>query len=208
MLTDPEATALSAADYDALSRAIETCRQKDPAARAQIERKLATELWRETAEFAAYSCQCDALHWHRGRTHRVMSTTWWAQSTLATMASSATMRRQSFCSSCSIAGCHATSRIRLARSSKRRASALRKLNPVDREALKRAIEIARSDPEERKVIDRLMEKEGWFAAAQQAVYHCQRELIRPRLWQPIPSDIDDIEGTLAKGDDGLGGSYR
>jgi|SRR5262249_55846845 len=62
MLTDPEATALSAADYDALSRAIETCRQKDPAARAQIERKLATELWRETAEFAAYSCQCDALH--------------------------------------------------------------------------------------------------------------------------------------------------
>jgi len=85
---------------------------------------------------------------------------------------------------------------------------MRKLNPVDREALKRAIEIARSDPEERKVIDRLMEKEGWFAAAQQAVYHCQRELIRPRLWQPIPSDIDDIEGTLAKGDDGLGGSYR
>ena len=60
-LTDPEA-ALSAADYDALGRAIETCRRKDPATREQIEHKLATELWRETAEFAAYSCQCDTLH--------------------------------------------------------------------------------------------------------------------------------------------------
>src|SRR5262249_1328144 len=85
---------------------------------------------------------------------------------------------------------------------------MRKLTPVDCEALKRAIEIARSDPEEREVIDRLMEKEGWFIAAQQAVYHCQRELIRPRLWQPTPADMDDIEGTLAKGEDGLNGGYR
>jgi hypothetical protein len=60
-LTDSEA-ALSAADNNALGRAIEICRRKDPAAREQIEHKLATELWRGAAEFAAYSCQCDALH--------------------------------------------------------------------------------------------------------------------------------------------------
>src|SRR5262249_19379055 len=36
--------------------------RKDPATREQIERKLATELWREAATFASYCCQCDALH--------------------------------------------------------------------------------------------------------------------------------------------------
>jgi hypothetical protein len=61
-LTDVEDEPLSATDYDALTRAIETCRRKDPATREQIEHKLATELWRGAAEFAAYSCQCDALH--------------------------------------------------------------------------------------------------------------------------------------------------
>jgi len=61
-LTDIEDEPLSAVDYDALGRAIETCRRKEPADREQIERKLSTELWREVAEFASYSCQCDALH--------------------------------------------------------------------------------------------------------------------------------------------------
>jgi hypothetical protein len=87
---------------------------------------------------------------------------------------------------------------------------MKQLSKIDREALERAIEIARRDPEERGVIDRLMKMHGWFIAAVQACYHCQRELIRPRLWQPTPADIDptDIEGALAKGDDGLGGGYR
>jgi hypothetical protein len=86
----------------------------------------------------------------------------------------------------------------------------RKLSPVDREALERAIEIARSDPEERETIDRLMKEQGWYVAAHQAVYHCQRELIRPRLWQPMPYDIDpaQVEAIIARGPDGLAGEYQ
>jgi len=50
-------------DRDAFERAIEICRtQKEPADRIQIEHMLASRLWREVAEFASYSCQCDALH--------------------------------------------------------------------------------------------------------------------------------------------------
>jgi hypothetical protein len=61
-LTDVEEE-LSDVDRDALDRAIDICRtKKDPADREQIERKLATEPWREVGEFAAYSCQMDSLH--------------------------------------------------------------------------------------------------------------------------------------------------
>src|SRR6516162_10848102 len=82
------------------------------------------------------------------------------------------------------------------------------LSEVDREALERCLKIARADPEERETIDRIMREDGWYRAADFACYHCQMSLVRPRLWQPLPMDIQDIEGTLAKGDDGLGGSYR
>ena len=90
---------------------------------------------------------------------------------------------------------------------------MRKLSRIDREALTRALEIVRNRPEKedpgrREQVDHLMKHEGWFTAADFCCYCCQSELIRPRLWQPTPRDITDIEGTLAKGDDGLGGSYR
>ena len=89
----------------------------------------------------------------------------------------------------------------------------RKLSAVDQEALERAIKLVRNrsekeDPGRRAQVDHLMEEEGWFRTAEFCVHCCQMDLVRPRLWQPIPSDIDDIEGTLAKGDDGLGGGYR
>jgi len=89
----------------------------------------------------------------------------------------------------------------------------RKLNSIDREALGRALKLIlgrpeREDPGRREQVERLLREEGWFVAADFCVYCCQMELVRPRLWQPVPSDITDIEGTLAKGDDGLGGSYR
>jgi len=53
---------LSAADRDALHRAIDMCRRRGPANCEQIERMLESEPWREVAEFASYSSQCDALH--------------------------------------------------------------------------------------------------------------------------------------------------
>jgi hypothetical protein len=89
----------------------------------------------------------------------------------------------------------------------------RKLSAFDREALGRALKIVlgrpeREDPGRRAQVERLLQEQGWFTAADFCCYCCQSELIRPRLWQPIPSDITDVEGTLAKGDDGLGGSYR
>ena len=89
----------------------------------------------------------------------------------------------------------------------------RKLSSIDREALGRALKLIlgrpeREDPGRREQVERLLREQGWFTAANFAVYCCQMELVRPRLWQPTPADITDIEGTLAKGDDGLGGSYR
>ena len=91
---------------------------------------------------------------------------------------------------------------------------MRKLGRIDREALSRALEIVRNRPEKedpgrREQVDHLMKHEGWFTAADFCCYCCQSELIRPRLWQPIPADIDpaDIETILARGDDGLGGEY-
>ena len=54
---EDEDAPLSAADFAALDRAIRTYSD-----RTQIERKLATETWREAAEFAAYGCQMDSLH--------------------------------------------------------------------------------------------------------------------------------------------------
>src|SRR5262249_41654650 len=76
----------------------------------------------------------------------------------------------------------------------------RKLNSIDREALGRALKLIlgrpeREDPGRREQVERLLREEGWFVAADFCVYCCQMELVRPRLWQPVPSDITDIEGT-------------
>jgi|SRR5215831_18160582 len=87
------------------------------------------------------------------------------------------------------------------------------LSSVDRdpEALTRAIEIARNsgEPGLREQIDRLMERDGWGATAEFCVYCCQRELIRPRLWQPTPADIDpaEIETIISRGNDGVNGNF-
>jgi hypothetical protein len=60
---DDESEELSAVDRDALERAIEICRtKKGPAVREQTDDMLKTRPWLDAASFAAYSCQCDALH--------------------------------------------------------------------------------------------------------------------------------------------------
>jgi hypothetical protein len=87
---------------------------------------------------------------------------------------------------------------------------MRKLSEVDQEACERAIAIMRnSSAERREQLDRLLAEDGFDAAADLAVYHCQRELIRPRLWQPTPADIDpaEIEAIIARGDDGKAGRF-
>jgi hypothetical protein len=95
---------------------------------------------------------------------------------------------------------------------KRTDSRGRELSPVDQNALERALAIVHnsSDSDYRGMFDRVMKEDGWFAAADQAVYHCQRALIAPRLWQPTPRDINpsDIEKILQRGPDGLNGEYQ
>src|SRR6516162_1479666 len=54
--------ALSQVDRDALERAIAMARLQSPGRSQQLDDKLADEPWRDVAEFAAYCCQCDALH--------------------------------------------------------------------------------------------------------------------------------------------------
>lgn len=49
-------------DKEALVRAIKLARASDPKRDAQIAHKLKTEPWIDVATFAAYGCQCDALH--------------------------------------------------------------------------------------------------------------------------------------------------
>jgi hypothetical protein len=53
---------LSDIDRQALELAIEMDRKRDRATRQQIDTMLQERPWREVAEFAAYGCQCDALH--------------------------------------------------------------------------------------------------------------------------------------------------
>src|SRR5262249_57104921 len=81
--------------------------------------------------------------------------------------------------------------------------------PIDCEGLTRAVELKRArSPADRREVDEQLKIRSWFAVALDAVYDAQMMLVRPRLWQPTPHDIIDIEGTLARGDDGVGGSYR
>jgi hypothetical protein len=86
---------------------------------------------------------------------------------------------------------------------------MKKLSPVDREALERAIEMKRTkgSPAERKQIDHMLAERSWMEVATFAAYSCQCDSIHPKLWQPVPCWIDNVD-TLAKGDDGVYGYYQ
>ncbi len=62
-----------------------------------------------------------------------------------------------------------------------------KLSKVDREALQRALAMARAESEqERAHIDRVLAEEGWREAAETAAYHLQDRALKLRPWQPPP----------------------
>jgi len=82
------------------------------------------------------------------------------------------------------------------------------INSVDREALTRALEMARAESaQERERFDREITERGWQWAAETAAYHCQDSALKLRPWQPPPCWIRDLEAELAAGDDGIGGRY-
>jgi len=60
------------------------------------------------------------------------------------------------------------------------------LSAADREALERAIQLARAaNREEREHIDNVMTREGWLGAGEAAVFFCQTRALRLRPWQPL-----------------------
>jgi len=87
---------------------------------------------------------------------------------------------------------------------------MKKLSQVDREALERAVEMKRTKASlaERKQIAHMLAEQPWLEVAKFAAYCCQCDSIRPKLWQPVPCWIDDVEATLAAGDDKIYGYFR
>jgi hypothetical protein len=83
-----------------------------------------------------------------------------------------------------------------------------KLTKADRDALRRALEMARAgSEEEREHIDRVLAEDGWQRAAETAAYHCQDDALRLKPWQPPPAWIRNLQRDLATGDDGIRGRY-
>ena len=84
------------------------------------------------------------------------------------------------------------------------------LSPLDREALERAIALKRArSREDRREVEGQLKVNPWLTVAMDACYDAQMLLVRPKLWCPIPMDLDrnEIEATIAKGDDGKNGGY-
>jgi len=79
---------------------------------------------------------------------------------------------------------------------------------TDREALVRAIATVRQmGPADCKQIDEKLKEEPWREAAEFAAYSAQCHTLRLKPWQSPPCWIEDVEGTIAKGNDGISGNY-
>lgn len=71
-------------------------------------------------------------------------------------------------------------------------------DPVDREALERAMEIASRDRLRKKQLDWKVEHDGWFDTAVFASYVCQHDALRLKPWELPP-----LYGGPLPGDSGL-----
>jgi hypothetical protein len=83
------------------------------------------------------------------------------------------------------------------------------LSAVDREALERAIELAKAEsPAQCKQIDNMLLKDGWGEAAQFAAYACQDRNLKLAPWQMPPvwvrGDPDAILAAPVTGHDHRG----
>jgi hypothetical protein len=80
------------------------------------------------------------------------------------------------------------------------------LSDVDREALERALELARAEsPTQCKQIDGMLAKDGWDRTAEFAAYCCQDGRLKLRPWETPPCWIrGDPEAYLV----GTGHDYR
>ena len=83
------------------------------------------------------------------------------------------------------------------------------ISDVDREAMQRAIDLARVEGDGEQ-IDALHRNAGFERAGQFAAACCQDRALQLRPWQPAPCCAEiccDIEGHFARGDDGVLGRY-
>jgi hypothetical protein len=82
---------------------------------------------------------------------------------------------------------------------------------VDEEALERAIDIClkhKSPSDQLQMEQKLADdQQDWWDVATFASYSCQVDALRLKPWQKPPCWIDDMEGILAYGDDGVMGLY-
>lgn len=69
------------------------------------------------------------------------------------------------------------------------------LEPIDREALERAVEVASGDRLRKEQLDWKVENDGWLDAAVFASYICQGDALRLKPWElpplyggPLPGD--------------------
>ena len=76
-----------------------------------------------------------------------------------------------------------------------------KLSDVDRDALKRCIEMARTYPNRSEQIDWKIEYDGWQNTAKFCAYLCQSRNLRLEIQEFPPCwllDVDDVEGPAFK----------
>jgi hypothetical protein len=73
------------------------------------------------------------------------------------------------------------------------------LSAVDREALERAIELAKAEgPAQRQQIDDSLRERGWDRTARFAAYACQDSNLKLRPWQMAPCQLrGDVDACLA-----------
>jgi hypothetical protein len=82
------------------------------------------------------------------------------------------------------------------------------LSQVDRDALERALAMARKEsPGRSQQIDDKLVDEPWFDVATFAAYGCQTDSLHLKPWQSPPCWIDDLVGTIQAGNDGKNGDY-
>jgi hypothetical protein len=67
------------------------------------------------------------------------------------------------------------------------------LSEIDREALDRALRLARAEsPQERARLDSIEQDKGWHEAAVRAVYHLQIRSLELKPWQAPPMEARDV----------------
>jgi hypothetical protein len=77
------------------------------------------------------------------------------------------------------------------------------LSEADHEALNRAVEMMRNDPDPRRrtQIAEMLREDPWSEAAIFAAYHCQCERLKLKPFEPAPVDVDpsDVDRILRIG---------